>query len=268
MRKNQLFLLLAVTALVGFLFYKGYKTPTASIAKSSIASKEFDFNDYLNTASQKLDSVSKVKLEAIGNNAKDTLALQRKIVLWDSAGYSFIAAHYLHDLAEIMQDERTWFAAGSKFYMLAASESDSLIATRAAIEAKHALEKVIKINANNLDAKNALAACYIEVDQDVMKGVSLLKEVVEKDSNNIQAIYTLGMLSVQSNQLEKAKERFEKLIRLQPFNAEYYFYLAEIYAKTGDTPTAIKTYEKCKTLLTDKEAKKEVDTIIKKLKNI
>lgn len=268
MRKNQLFLLLVVAAIAGFLFYMGYKTPKATIEKSSTESKGFDFTDYLNTASQKLDSGLKNKLEAIGDNNKDTLVLQQKIVLWDSAGYPFIAAYYLHDLAEIMQDERTWFAAGSKFYMLAASEADSLIAIRAAEEAKHALEEVIKINTNNLDAKNALAACYIEVDQDVMKGVSLLKEVVEKDSNNIQAIYTLGMLSVQSNQLEKARERFEKLIRLQPFNAEYYFYLAEIYAKTGDTQTAIRTYEKCKTLLTDKEAKKEVDTIIKKLKNI
>src|SRR5690606_15519590 len=149
----------------------------------------------LESAIQKLSETDKQKLKAISGDLKDTLAIQQKIVLWDSVGYPLIAAHYLNELALINQNERSWFVAGSKYYMLAASSSDSVVATQAAKEAKHALEEVIKINNNNLDAKNALAACYIEVDQDVMKGVSLLKEVVAKDSNNVQAIYTLGMLS-------------------------------------------------------------------------
>ena len=101
-----------------------------------------------------------------------------------------------------------------------------------------------------------------------MKGVSLLKEVVATDSNNVQAIFTLGMLSIQSSQFEKAQERFEKLIKLEPFNPEYYFYLGEVYAKSGNVAKAIKTYETCKTLVTDKEAKKEIDQIINKLNKL
>lgn len=269
MSRNRIILFGLVVALCGFLFFKGYKSNKAVLQSASPGfAKEFDFDSYLATAKGELEAKYKDGLTTIGEDNNDTLVLQKKIVLWDSAGYPLVAAHYLFQLAKIKQDEKNWFAAGSKYYMLAASVSDSLIAMESAKQAKYALEKVIGMNNNNLDAKNALAACYIEVDQDVMKGVSLLKEVIEKDSNNVQAIYTLGMLSVQSNQLEKAQQRFEKLISLQPFNAEYYFYLGEIYARSGNTGAAIKTYEKCKTLLTDKEAKKEVDTIINKLKNI
>lgn len=174
----------------------------------------------------------------------------------------------MEKLAGLEPDEKNWFAAGSKYYMVAATSNDSLLASESATRAKFALEKVITINGNNLDAKNALAACYIEVDQDVMKGVGMLKEVVEKDSNNVQAIYTLGMLSIRSGQFDKARERFEKLIALQPFNPEYYYYLGEVYAKTGNVPMALKTYDKCRTLLKDEEARKEVDKIINQLKNI
>jgi DNA-binding SARP family transcriptional activator len=58
------------------------------------------------------------------------------------------------------------------------------------------------------------------------------------------------------------------LVQLQPFNAEFYFYLGEAYAKYGETDKAIRTYEKCKTLLNDKESKKEVEKIIEQLNNI
>ena len=119
-----------------------------------------------------------------------------------------------------------------------------------------------------MDAQTAVAVIYVQIDQDVMKGVGLLKDVVAKDSNNIQAIFTLGMLSIQSGQFDKAQERFEKLITIQPFNPEYYFYLGEVYAKGGNTQKAIKTYETCKTLLKDEAAKKEIESLINKLKNI
>jgi cytochrome c-type biogenesis protein CcmH/NrfG len=135
-------------------------------------------------------------------------------------------------------------------------------------QAKQSYNKVLELNPNNLQAKTALAVCIIQGDNDVMKGVGLLKEVVAKDSNNVQAIFTLGMLSIQSNQLDKAQERFEKLIKIEPFNAEYYFYLAEVYAKSGDTKKAVKTYETCKTLVKDKEAQKEIDAIIEKLNKL
>lgn len=270
MKKNQVILVLLIVLGCGFLFIKGFKTNKSvnQASAQALPSEQFDFDSYLSSAEMKLDSATKSRLKVLGDDPQDALLLQTKIVLWDSAGYPLVAAHYLYQLASLKKDEKNWFAAGSKYYMLAAQSEDSLIAAESAKKAKAALEEVIKLNDNNLDAKNALAACYIEVDQDIMKGVTLLKDVVERDSNNVQAIFTLGMLSIQSNQYDKAQQRFEKLIALQPFNAEYYFYLGEIYARSGNTKAAIATYEKCKTLLTDKEAKKEVDTIINKLKNI
>ena len=68
----------------------------------------------------------------------------------------------------------------------------------------------------------------------IMQGVLKYKRVLELDSNNIEALYNLGMLSIQSNQLEKAKVRFEKLILLQPENQEFRKTHEDILDKLGE----------------------------------
>lgn len=62
-------------------------------------------------------------------------------------------------------------------------------------------------------------------------GIQKLLAVVRQDSNNVRAIYHLGLFSIESGQLEKAEKRFEKLILLQPENQEYQKTLADIREK-------------------------------------
>lgn len=68
----------------------------------------------------------------------------------------------------------------------------------------------------------------------IMQGVLKYKKVLELDSNNVEALYNLGMLSIQSNQLEIAKVRFEKLILLQPENQEFKTRYSEVLEKLGE----------------------------------
>ncbi len=48
----------------------------------------------------------------------------------------------------------------------------------------------------------------------VMEGVQMLKGVLEKNENNVDAIWELGKLSYESTQYGKAIERFKKFITL------------------------------------------------------
>ena len=52
--------------------------------------------------------------------------------------------------------------------------------------------------------------------------------MIDRDSNNIAAIYQLGIMSIESGQTEKAVKRFEKLLLLQPENQEYKKILADL----------------------------------------
>lgn len=65
------------------------------------------------------------------------------------------------------------------------------------------------------------------------EGIMKLLAVTKKDSNNVRAIYYLGLFSLESGQLQKAEKRFEKLISLQPQNEEYRNTLQEIRNQIG-----------------------------------
>ncbi|MEI6594081.1 MAG: tetratricopeptide repeat protein [Bacteroidota bacterium] len=268
MTGKQLTLVSAALLLVFILFYLGYQSSTVKkTGEVATTLSSFNFQTYLEQSKSKIPAEIKGRIILLEEHKSDQANLMNLSRIWDSLKFPFISAQYLFDIAQSQPDEHNWQVAGTKFYDVASFTKDSSMQMVAATNAKNAFEKVLLLNPDNLDAKNALGILYIQVSNDIMKGVQILKEVVAKDSNNLQAIFSLGMLSIQSGQLDKAILRFKKLISLQPFNPEYYYYLADLYAKTGQKEQAIHTYETCKTLLKDKQAKKDIDNIINQLKN-
>jgi len=121
---------------------------------------------------------------------------------------------------------------------------------------------------SDLDAKIDIAISYVKDGNEPMKGIALLKEVIEEDPENIKAHLTLGFFSIQSGQYEKAIERFEKVLSIDSGYIEAYLYLADIYENTGKTNKAIKILNKYKTLIKDSVIINEVENHITELKNI
>jgi len=274
--KAQIIIIAVLLGLVGILVYLNYKSstpdvlPDTSIAQQP-AMKAFDFTDYL---SHLKDSVSEEMWASLNEQTQQANSPEARIyeiaglsAKWDSLGYKLVGAHYFAKVAAKLNDENSWYNAGLKFYEFAATCQDTSMQIYASRQAIEAFEKVVVLNENNVDAKNALAICYIQNDLDIMKGVQLLKDVTKRDSNNIEANYTLGMLSMRSGQVDKAAARFETLVRIQPMNAEFHYYLGEAYAQMGKKNEAIKAYETFKGLVPDEEAKKNIDISINNLKN-
>jgi tetratricopeptide (TPR) repeat protein len=69
-----------------------------------------------------------------------------------------------------------------------------------------------------------------------------------------------------SRQLEKAAERFKRVIRLQPGNPEAILLLADVEEQMGNKQEAIGWYEKLLPLIRNPELKKEVENRIGSLK--
>lgn len=264
--KSQAIVLLITVAIIGSLTYMGFKTSRVS---QNDAASVVVINNSLETLTEEEESSLPDSLKSmVRANGHDPAVLKHLINGMDSLGKRLVSAHLMEQLADQDPNESNWMIAGSKYYSIAVMSNDTNLFKDAGSHARDAFEKALQLNPHSLDAKNALASCYVDIDKDIMKGVGLLKQVVATDSNNVQALFTLGMLSMQSGQWDKAKQRFERLTELQPFNPEYYYYVGEVYAKSGDTKAAIDSYEKCKTLLKDKAAQKEIQTLIDKLKSI
>ncbi len=273
--KAQIIIIGVLLGLVGILVYLNYKSSASSIEPSvsipdNVVSRTFDFDAYLSglkdsLSPEALNNVQEQTKLAFTENA-GVFSMANLARTWDSLNFRLVSAFYLTKIAVRINDENTWFKAGLKYYEFAATCQDTAMQIYASKQAIIAFEKVVALNENNIEAKNALAICYIQNDIDMMKGVQLLKDVTRRDSFNIDANYTLGMLSMRSGQVDKAAQRFETLVKIQPLNAEFHYYLGQAYSQLGKKQEAINAFQTFKSLVHEDEAKKNIDVTINNLK--
>lgn len=127
-------------------------------------------------------------------------------------------------------------------------------------------EKAVELDSNVVENKLRLAGAYIEGSQNPMQGVGILRNIVAKDSNNVDAQLMLARFGIVSGQYDKAIARLEKVLYLQPQNTEALLLMAQAYEDTGLKPKAIEMLERCKKTIKDAEVLREIDNKIQDLK--
>ncbi len=129
-----------------------------------------------------------------------------------------------------------------------------------ALQARDLFERSLNINPDNDSAKVGLGACYLfgSISEMPMEGIARIREVVEKDSNNVYAQITLARASILSGQYDKAISRLETVNRLDENNTEAMLLLADMYERTGNKAKAIAWYQKSLPFISQPELKKAV----------
>ena len=162
----------------------------------------------------------------------------------DSVGIFEPYAWYEAEAARLENSEKSLtFAAHLLLENLRREENDRLKRWKAQ-QAKDLFERSLKINDKNDSTIVGLGACYIfgNISETPMEGIGKVRQVIEKDSNNVFALTVLGYGSIISGQYDKAIERFGKVVTLQPNNLEAILRIAEVYERKADTANAIKWY--------------------------
>lgn len=77
-----------------------------------------------------------------------------------------------------------------------------------------------------------------------MAGITMLRDMVAQDSNNVDAHYQLGVFAVKSGQLDRAIQRFNKVIALEPNYLGAYIDLGGVYQSMNQMDVALEYYEK------------------------
>jgi outer membrane protein len=95
---------------------------------------------------------------------------------------------------------------------------------------------------------------------EIMKGVTMLKGVLVRDPNNVDAIWELGKLSMQSKQYGKAIERFEMFVSLtkEEDKVSGLIYLSDAYFYNEQRQKATETLIKAKELNKNTELEVEI----------
>lgn len=77
-----------------------------------------------------------------------------------------------------------------------------------------------------------------------MEGIMMLREIIAKDENNVEAQYWLGVFSVRSGQYDKAIERFNKVIQIQPDYLAAYIDMGGLYIEMDSAEKALTFFHK------------------------
>ena len=78
-----------------------------------------------------------------------------------------------------------------------------------------------------------------------MEGILALRALADETPPNLDAVMWLGRFSVQSGQLEKARERFDQVIDAQPDRVEAYWERAMLDMEEGYLEEAVQGFDLC-----------------------
>ena len=283
MSKKQLIISIAGLALVLLLFKFGSTiAPKSNVQPTTAINpvKNFDILKFIDEEKKHLTAAQIINLGKLENsvtrgdvNSQLITANTTLANFWKDSAKSFEPyVYYLSEAAKLDKSEKNLtFAAQLILDNLRAEQDEAKLNWKTA-QAIALFEKAIEINPNNDDLKVGLGSCYVlgkgrvGGPEETMKGIQQLLSVVRKDSTNMKAQMMLGVGGYVSGQYDKAIERLQKVIKVQPDNVEAVAFLADTYAAKGDKKEAIKWYMLSKRLVNDSHYSQEVDERIKSLR--
>ena len=179
----------------------------------------------------------------------------------------FVLSTYFEEIKyQQSVSDTLWYYLGKNYYealgfLSDASEFEPLLSS-----AVRCFKKALTLNDKNTNAHIMLASCYVQ-SKSPMLGVQMLKELEKKDSTNVLLQMQLAEFSLRSNQLDKAIQRYQKVLRLDPTKTEVYAYLSNLYLQKQDTLQSIQFLRKFAATISDTALKSSIQRYIHSLEH-
>jgi tetratricopeptide (TPR) repeat protein len=215
--------------------------------------------------------LSKLEAAVVRGDVKDQqIKVFRQLAsFWkDSAHLLLPYAYYTGEAAKLENSQKSLTFAAQFFLEGVRRQENPDMKKWMATEAKELFEKALRLEPGNDSLKVGLGSCYLfgNISETPMEGINMIREVVNRNPENMYAQFMLGMGGMVSGQLDKAIERLSTVAEHEPGNLEAILVLAEAYERTGNKPNAIKWYEAAKKQIRDEAIVKEIDQRISLLK--
>ncbi|MBK5273081.1 MAG: hypothetical protein JJE22_18935, partial [Bacteroidia bacterium] len=228
MKKPQWITLFIAACLVVVVYFFAKTTPAKkTILPLDVRQPEtslLDSDSILNLAKRHLNPEQAIRINTLENSISrgDVKEQQLKIYhqlahFWaDTIGAFEPYAWYLAEAARLENSEKTLTFAARLFLDNLQSEDETALRKWKALQAKDLYERSLKINPGNDSSKVGLGACYLfgNISATPMEGILKIREVAEKDSNNVYAQMMLVKGSLISGQYDKAISRLLTIHRL------------------------------------------------------
>jgi len=277
-RKQQLVLGLSGLTLLLLLYFFGNtvapgkpaptaETPTAAaiLTTSDVIAK---FKSGIDT--QRIQVITQLENSVVRGDVKNQQVhvYHQLASYWmDTLHNEIIGAYYTGEAAKLENSEKKLTFAAHLLLGNMMSATDASMQRWLATQAKQLFDKALTINPGNDSSKIGVGVCYMfgNISDSPMQGILAIKQIADKDSNNLYAQMMLGLGGVQSGQYDKAAERFLIVLRKQPGNMEAILNLAGTYERMGNKAEAVKWYENALNYIQIPQARKDIEERIKSL---
>ncbi len=257
MSKLQLITLSAAVLLLLVLMFAFDTKPDKQAAVEqtrALRAESTDISSLLKTAKEDLperEATSILLMEqALDQAANDSIRvanLEQLSRKWFDLGHPEISGHFAEVLAETSNTEEAWSIAGTTYAIGVQRATSAKVKTYCNGRAVQAFENAISINPQETAHKLNLALCYTEFPpkDNPMKGILMLIDLNKKYPDDTAVLSNLGRLAIQTGQFEKAVQRLERVVNLEPNNTRAYCLLVEAYRGLGNTVQVEAMKAKC-----------------------
>jgi len=278
-KRQQLVLLGGGLVLLVLLYFFGNTTPPPSnsplTTSNHTLSTPLTTADVLNGAKKNLTAQQSSYLAQLENSVvrgdvkEQQIRIYRQLASYwqDSLHNEEIAAYYFGESAKLENSEKNLNFAARLLLQYLMSEENPGMQSWLATNAKALFNQSLQLNPGNDSVQVELGACYLfgNISSTPMEGILKIKQVADKDPNNMYAQLMLGLGDIKSGQYDKAIERLQVVVQKEPNNLQAIFNLAETFERKGDKANAITWYRKVETMVNVPEAKQEIEARIKTL---
>lgn len=237
----------------------------------SISMEQYEQQQTEKLAAGEKAQITTLKDSIAATAATDTATLKKLYLhlseIWKTLHQPAVSAFYYYQYAQKEGGKKVLENAGDNFVEVYKSGTDSIISNNLITFALRSYEEGVQKDTGDINLQIKLADAYVQGSSEPMKGIGMLRELEQKHPDNISILIALGRLSIQSGQLDKAKERFKKVLQKEPQNTEALYFMAITEAQLGHTEEAIRLFELCKAIINHPDFNKEIDEIVKSLKN-
>lgn len=242
-----------------FILYLGCETKPEDIkaleTSRALAAESTDINTLLQEAKSSLDGMSSNSVLALETELDAALADSARVEVfkrlasnWYSLGYPSISGYYAQQIAELQGTEESWSIAGTTYTICIQQSQEQKVRDFCTGRAIQAFESAISLNPDETAHQVNLALAYAAnpPQDNPMKGILLLRDLNQKDPDNVLVLNTLARLALQTGQYPRAVERLERALQLEPGNLNTICLLAEAYQGSGDVKKAEAFAEQCR----------------------
>ena len=216
-----LYVTAAIAAVVALyllsVFTGGSSTTPPAVQPSapSAASSGGDIDAYLPEDAGLASSLSDTKAAIAGETdpARKQALLEELVQSYAGAGRLDLAGRQQEALAAELNTSEAWATAGNMHFDWMEGQSGPE-RVKAAQRAARAYEKALELDGNNLDVRTDLGVAYLNDPSSPMLAIQNTNQVLEADSNHVQANFNKGVMLAQIGRTDEAIRLFRKVMQL------------------------------------------------------